>query len=30
MSDPPFAGVATLGKISDLHKSKIAATEQLT
>ena len=27
MSDPSFAGVATLGRIRDLHKSKMAATE---
>ena len=25
MSDPALAGVATLGRISDLHKSKMAA-----
>ena len=27
MSDPPLAGVATLGRIRDLHKSKMAAIE---
>ena len=27
MSDPALAGVATLGRIRDLHKSKIAAIE---
>ena len=27
MSDPPLAGWATLGRIRDLHKSKMAAIE---
>ena len=27
MSDPSFAGVATLGRIYDIHKSYMAATE---